>query len=175
MTYFELYQEAFSLQINTAQLKRKYYELSRQYHPDHVSLADADAQEAAMKMSTQINEAWKTLSDVDLRLKYILTLKNIIAEAEEFKLSNNFLMQMMDVNESIADAKLQGNATMLNSIHVQIEELKVQLKQSIQWALAVADLHHLSESEANSLKQYYYQSKYLRRLQQQLQDKAPEM
>ena len=82
---------------------------------------------------------------------------------------------MMDVNESIADAKLQGNATMLNSIHVQIEDLKIQLKQSIQWALAVADLHHLSESEANSLKQYYYQSKYLRRLQQQLQDKAPEM
>jgi molecular chaperone HscB len=175
MTYFELYQEPFNLHINTSSIKRKYYALSREHHPDKFSLSDANAQEKAMKMSTEINEGLRVLSDFDLRLHYVLQITQHIIENEEYKLSPNFLMDMMDVNEEIEDAKANGDANALDKVQQKLNGLFADLKNYVNWNNANINFEDVTEIEFGLIKQYYYESKYLKRLQNLLQDKEVEM
>jgi molecular chaperone HscB len=174
MTYFELYQEPFSLLINASNIKRKYYELSREHHPDKFSLYDAIAQETALKMSTQINEGLKILSNFDLRLHYVLQITQYITDNDDYKLSSNFLTDMMDFNEEIEEAKFSGNEVEIEHVHQKLNKLFTDLHNRITWD-NFNNLEQVSDSEFGLLKQYYYESKYLRRLQSLLQNKEVEM
>jgi molecular chaperone HscB len=175
MTYFELYQEPFSLQINTSQIKQKYYALSKENHPDKFSLSDEQAQENALKMSAQINEGLRVLSNFDLRLRYVLQITQHISENEEYHLSPNFLMEMMDCNEEIEDAKASGDANAIEKMQQKLNEMFTALNNYINWDNPNNSFDLVSEIEFGLLKQYYYESKYLRRLQNLLSDKSVEM
>jgi molecular chaperone HscB len=175
MTYFELYQEPFSLQINISQIKRKYYALSKENHPDKFSLSDAEAQEKALQMSEQINEGLRVLSNFELRLKYILQINHVISDNEDFKLSNHFLMDMMDLNEEIMEAKLSNDSNEMLAINKKIESITALQKNEIEWVHSKTDFAINTELENSQLKQYYYQSKYIRRLQDLLRDTEVEM
>jgi molecular chaperone HscB len=113
MTYFELYNEPINLMIDASALKKTYYKLSMQYHPDKVLGNDAIAQDEALQLSASVNEGYKTLSDFQLRMAYILQSQQIITENETYQLPNDFLMEMMDLNEKIMDAKMENNIEVL--------------------------------------------------------------
>ena len=59
MTYFELYDLPISLKIDAIQLKQKFYELSRKFHPDFFSQASENEQVDALEKSALINKAFK--------------------------------------------------------------------------------------------------------------------
>lgn len=59
MYYFELFDTPISLVVDKSALLKKYYTLSKEYHPDNFSLGNELAQEQALNMSAKINEAKK--------------------------------------------------------------------------------------------------------------------
>ena len=80
MNYFEFFDIPVSFFPDEAALKRYYYENSKKYHPDFYTLESEDRQAEVLELSTFNNEAYKTLSDFDKRMKYILTLEDALAE-----------------------------------------------------------------------------------------------
>lgn len=73
MNHFELFNLPVELDIDLASLKSSFLNLQQQYHPDK-----AEDKNQALIKSSEINQAFKTLSQVDSRAAYLLALKSKI-------------------------------------------------------------------------------------------------
>lgn len=162
--YFEFFEIPISFGIDEADIKKKFYQNSKSFHPDlHAQASFAD-QDAMLKMSTFNNLAYKTLSNDDRRLAYILELFGKIGKEIKPIMPQMFLMEMMDINEQVMDIKMEYSTT----AH---EKLKIDIEEAIQSLDAeVADFIHSSEqitendTNLNLALDYYLKKKYLKRL-----------
>ena len=62
------------LAIDGAALQRRFYELSRQWHPDFHGSAAPDAQARALQESARVNAAYRALRDPLARAEYLIRL-----------------------------------------------------------------------------------------------------
>jgi molecular chaperone HscB len=71
-----LYYEAFGLEptlsLDADDLKKRFYDRSRQWHPDRFSRASSAEQEKALEMTAVLNDAFRTLRDPIARAEYFL-------------------------------------------------------------------------------------------------------
>ena len=72
MQYYESLGLEPKLSIDTEDLKKRFYERSRQLHPDRFSRASADEQQKALDMTALLNDAFRTLRDPVTRAQYFL-------------------------------------------------------------------------------------------------------
>ena len=112
MDYFDFYEMAPSFQIDEVALKKLFLKKSREYHPDFFTMASEEKKNEILLLSSKNNEAYKILSDLDKRMKYILEEKNVLKGEGQDKLDQFFLMEMMDINESIMELQF------LSLIHI---------------------------------------------------------
>ena len=131
MDYFELFGLERSFKIDLAALRRAYYDLNRNWHPDNFTLDQSVNQEEALSRTTTINEAFKTLSKDDSRIKYLLSIYGVIFEEGKDIVPQSFLMEMMEVNELLMEYKMEGEAEMKNEIDNQITQHEEALNLSL--------------------------------------------
>ncbi len=62
MNYFELYEMPVSMRPDVQQVKQKFYELSRRYHPDFYTNASDQEQAEVLEKSSQVNKAFKSIT-----------------------------------------------------------------------------------------------------------------
>src|ERR1700744_934464 len=105
MNYFDFYAIPESFNPDAALLKKRFYELSKQYHPDFYANEDEVKQQEILELSTINNKAYQTLSDPTKRLEYILRLHNLVSDGAKPQLPADFLMEMMDINERLMDVE----------------------------------------------------------------------
>ena len=74
MTHFEVFGLPRKLGIDTAELQRKFYELSRILHPDFHQGAPPAEQASALEASARLNAAYRTLRDPIARVEYLVRL-----------------------------------------------------------------------------------------------------
>ena len=60
------------MSLDAEDLKKRFYERSRQWHPDRFSRASAAEQEKALEMTAVLNDAFRTLRDPVARAEYFL-------------------------------------------------------------------------------------------------------
>ncbi|MCB0668100.1 MAG: Fe-S protein assembly co-chaperone HscB [Saprospiraceae bacterium] len=173
MNYFEFYDIPVAFQIDEDLLKRKYYELSRSFHPDFHTLASEDQQESALDKSTTNNQAFKTLSNFDERLKYILGLFGKLKEEGENKVPQDFLMEMMEINESLMELEMDPSEEAQTTLIKQIKEIERETYQDIAPILD-QEINSLSERDWQSVSDFYLKSRYLKRLQENVDKLAAE-
>jgi molecular chaperone HscB len=87
-----------------------------------------------------------------------------LQEEEKYKLPSDFLMEMMELNEQLMDAKMEGDETAIGNVKFQISNLKSEIYEPV--AKIVADYQEgiTSEKELLQVKEYYYKKKYLDRI-----------
>ncbi len=167
--YFELYEIPVSFTPDSGTVKRKFYELSRKFHPDRFAGADEHEQQTALEQTTLNNKAFKVLSNHALTFEYILKLKGIIVDDEKFALPPAFLAEMMDLNEAISDFEDDPDNQQLKT-----NALAALTGQLDQWQAACARLQQKCEADNYSsesltqLKEMYYRQKYLLRIKERL-------
>src|ERR1700760_2548299 len=105
MNYFEFYDIPESFAVDVPALKKKFYELSKRYHPDFYANEDEAKQQEILELSTLNNKAYQTLSDPAKRLEYILKLHDLVSEGAKPQLPADFLMEMMDINERLMEVE----------------------------------------------------------------------
>jgi molecular chaperone HscB len=170
MNYFELYDLPVSFHPDQAVVKQQFYALSKKYHPDFYINESAEKQEEVLELSTLNNKAFQVLKDPQKVLQYVLTLKEVIAEGENYTLPQSFLMEMMDVNEAIMDLQFDPNPEKAAEIKQQITDFAQNLDQEL--AQYTQGFETLDEEQQTAqlakIKDIHYRSKYLHRLQQSL-------
>ncbi|MEO8096841.1 MAG: Fe-S protein assembly co-chaperone HscB [Acidobacteriota bacterium] len=72
MRYYEALGLTPSLTVDAADLKQRFYDRSRQWHPDRFSRATAEDQAKSLEMTSILNDAFRTLRDPVARAEYFL-------------------------------------------------------------------------------------------------------
>lgn len=163
MNYFELYDIPVSFLPDTAAVKRKYFILSKQYHPDFFSTQSPEKQAEVLEIAAQVNQGYNVLMDFDKRMKYILMLQGYLEEEEKFVLPQSFLMEMMDLNEQLMEIKMSDDANALSEIKNTIQTIEQQLYNEIEPVLSSFTIA-ASGDVYQQIKTFYYKRKYLLRI-----------
>ncbi|MDB5117048.1 MAG: Fe-S protein assembly co-chaperone HscB [Mucilaginibacter sp.] len=167
INYFDFYAIPQSFNPDQANLKKKFYELSKQYHPDFYANEDEAKQLEILELSTLNNKAYQTLADPAKRLEYILRLHNLVSDGAKPQLPADFLMEMMDVNERLMEI---DNAADLSHITAEILAIEGDIDEAL--AGLTKDYEQLDdtakESRLNEIANIYYRQKYLLRIKESL-------
>jgi len=167
INYFEFYNIPESFHPDVAYLKKKFYELSKQYHPDFFAGESDEKQQEILELSTINNKAWQTLSDPAKRLEYILRQRELLVDGAKPQLPSDFLMEMMDINERLMEVDDAGQLADLNN---EVLAVDGDINQSLN--KLTADYHTLDdtakESRLNEILDLYYRQKYLLRIKESL-------
>ena len=170
MNYFELYELPVRFHTDDEQVKTKFYELSKRYHPDFYANESEEKQQEMLELSTLNNKAYQALSNPLKRIEYVLTLHNLMEEGDKYKLSQDFLMEMMDVNEVIMDQQSEPNAAILMSTQNQVNDIEKSLFTDLKQLTDAFDSEPEQQHESTLLKikDVWYRQKYLLRIRESL-------
>lgn len=160
--YFAFFDLDHSLEVDLSDLRRRFVENSRIFHPDFHTLADEGQRDEMLEKSTLNNKAYKILRDRDTRIKHLLDLKELLSEKDS--VPSMFLMEMMDINEQLMEVQMDPTSDESAKVVKAISDIKNQLDEEYV-SLSESDL---SESTLNNVKDWYYKNKYVNRLQERL-------
>ena len=80
--YFAVFELPQRLRIDTAALERQFYAMSRRLHPDRFANRPEAEQEAALRQSSLLNDAYRTLKDPVSRTQHLLHLEGVEVEEQ---------------------------------------------------------------------------------------------
>jgi molecular chaperone HscB len=106
--FFEVFGLPRALAIDVAALQRRFYELSRQYHPDFHQAAPADEQARALEASARINAAYRVLRDPIACVEYLVRLEEGREDPVKPKAPPELLEEMFEIQETLQDARTGG-------------------------------------------------------------------
>lgn len=168
MNYFELYGLPEHFTPNFAAVKAKYYELSRQYHPDRFAQAAETNKGEAMRMAAMNNDAWKTLSNADETMAYILKQRSVLEDEEKYALPPAFLVEIMELNEAVSEYEAMPSDATLHSTVQMIENQMRQWQDEVKPLTESFDNGEQGQDLLLKIKDYYFRKKYLLRIQQRI-------
>ena len=155
MDFFRLYDLPPTLQPDKAAVKKRYLELSRQHHPDRAANGSAEAQIEALQTTAAINEGFRTLSNPDRTLAYVLKGHGILEDEEKYTLPPSFLMEMMELNEAV-----DAGADATQAVQPFLEDWEAAYTPLVKRYEA----GDRSEALLMALKDAYFRKKYLLRI-----------
>ena len=75
--YFDFFDLPHKLDIDLNDLQKRYYQLSRKWHPDLAARKSAAEQQEAEDATATLNDAYRTLKDPIRRAEYVLEAKGL--------------------------------------------------------------------------------------------------
>jgi len=182
MNYFELYELPIRFNPDQDQIKKKFYALSKQYHPDFYIGQAPEKQEEALERATLNNKAYQVLRNERQRLRYLLDLKGLLPEGEHYSLDPAFLMEMMEINEALMEQEFDPDPAKLAGISQEIATLEQDLTLTMQELTHAFDLAADTENNLSgdaspdpqsqsllaAIKDKYYRYQYIQRIRERL-------
>ena len=165
--YFEFFGIKEKFDIDLGQLRRDFIANSKKFHPDFHTESTSEEQEAILELSTINNEAWKILSDLQRRIAHLLDLHDQIPEEGKAQVPQEFLMDMMEINEALMELEMEGNVEKKQNLIHSIEQLEVSLHEDGRAAMKRWD----EDDDLTALQEvrdYYLKLKYIDRIKQRI-------
>lgn len=169
--YFSFFGLPIAFGLDTKLLKEKYYENTRKYHPDHFGQENESKQAEMLELTTQNNNAYKTLKKFSTRTHYILNLYGLVTEGDKHGLPPAFLGEMMDINEALMELEFEPDTTKIRQTEKEVEILEEQITQQL---TSLGNSFDTTDSEKEKtallqhIKEAYHKSKYILRLKETL-------
>jgi molecular chaperone HscB len=173
MNHFEFYKIPLSFKIDEAALKRIFYANSKLFHPDFFTLESEEKQAEILELSTLNTETYKTLSDFDKRMKYILDLKGVMGNEGENKLPQDFLMDMMDINEALMELEMDYDEITHKKVLDDVQILENQLFMAVKDIIENYEEDKTPQYSLEEVKYFYLKKRYLLRIRENLTKFAP--
>ena len=174
MNYFEFYDLPIAFQLDEAALKRSFYANSKRYHPDFFTLEDEAKQNEILELSTLNTQAYKTLSDFDRRMKYVLELKDIFEEEGKNSLPQDFLMDMMDINEAIMELEFDYDEATYQKVISDAQGIDNQILEEVKPIIENYQENVTPQSDLEKVKNFYLKKRYLLRILENVSRFAPQ-
>jgi molecular chaperone HscB len=107
--HFETFGLERRLAVDVAALQRRFYELSRQWHPDFHQAAPAADQARVLEASARVNAAYRALRDPVARAEYLVRLEEGRETKEgatvKAKAPPALLAEMFEIQEALEEAR----------------------------------------------------------------------
>ena len=165
--YFELFEIPVSFHPDQGEVKKKYYELSRKYHPDRFTQATGREYTEVLQLSAKVNDAFKVLKNPDATMAYILKMNNLLQDEEKYPLSPDFLMEMMELNELAEDLE-PNNEPAKVQVEATLKDLLDQWEQEVSALTNKYDDDQGMGEKLLQIKDYYFRKKYLLRIKERI-------
>jgi len=133
------------LNLDSSELQRTLYELSRSYHPDFYQTRTQGEKTISENATATINTAFETLRDPIKRIEYLLTLEGLPIEQGNSKPPMDLFEEILGIQEAIGEyreAKLSGAAA---PKAVQVTVLKAKEDLEARLAALRKNLEALSQ------------------------------
>jgi molecular chaperone HscB len=168
--YFAFYGLPESFLPDEAALKRLYYAKSRETHPDFHATSSPENQAEMLRQATLNTDAYRTLSNADQRMAYLLRQNGLLEEGKQEQLPPDFLMDMMELNEQLMELEMEPDAAAQATVAAEVANLAATLDAGIQPVLAGYEQLPPDHRPAalQQIRTYYLNKRYLLRIQQQL-------
>lgn len=174
MNYFEFFGLPVSFRVDESALRRVFLQNSKQYHPDFHTLADEAEQARMLELSTLNNEAFKTLSDPDRRMRYVLEINGLIGdEGAQPPLPQAFLMEMMDINENLMELEFEPEPARYAATLQALENIEKELFEAVRPTLETWTEADGTEA-LHTVRDYFLKKRYLLRIRENLSKFAPQ-
>ena len=123
MNHFEVFGLDRKLAIDAAALQRRFYELSRQHHPDFHQGSSEEEQARVLETSARVNAAYRALRDPIARVEYLVRLeegretepvdghgtsRSKEGDAVKPKAPPELLEEMFEIQETLHEARSGG-------------------------------------------------------------------
>jgi molecular chaperone HscB len=123
----------FDLDLKTAE--KAHRDLSKALHPDRYASAGASERRDALNKAADVNEAWRIIRDPVRRAEALFALAGVpVGDGKEPKPGPDFLMDVLDKREALADAKAARDLEKVRKLQSEMRSRE----ESIERALAAA-------------------------------------
>ena len=104
--YYELLGISRSLNLSPDELQKRYYELSKQLHPDRFMQKPEAEQQRALDMSSALNDAYRTLKDPVKRGQYLLSQEGFDTDEQRSKdVPPELLEEVFELNMALEEMR----------------------------------------------------------------------
>jgi len=162
MNYFELFNLPIAPTVDKSVISKTYFELQKKYHPDFYSYAGESEKEEVLQRSADVNNAYKTFQNPENTIEYFLRTTGLLETDEKYNLPPEFLMEMMDINETFAVDEITATK--------QVEEYKEKLGKEVEPIIQNYHSGNTDGADLQKIKIFYFKKKYLKRILDRIDD-----
>jgi molecular chaperone HscB len=140
--YFEFLDLPRNLAIDSKDLEKRFYALSRQLHPDLHSRKSVEEREQALESTAILNDAYRTLREPTSRAEYLLKLEGFdIGEQTTKDVPPELLEEVFELNMAIEELRSGDTDALpqLESARRRFEEMRGDLDAGLQTEFAEWD------------------------------------
>ena len=131
LNYFEIFGIEIQITIDLENLNRQYLTLQSEFHPDKFVNASNLEKSMATRVSTYINDAYNTLSDLVKRVDYILQINNYSKDEHTTFKNTDFLTDQMMLSQKIENANRSQYKDIQNEISIQIKTIILEMENNL--------------------------------------------
>src|SRR3984885_3266606 len=134
--YFSFFGLPRKLTLDLETLEQRFHSLSWKLHPDHFARASEDERQLSLDLSSQLNDAYRTLRDPVARVEYLLSLSGMRKEGQKKQQAPpELLEEVFELNESLDELREArasgGNATQLQGLRAKLESAQHKFESSL--------------------------------------------
>ncbi len=151
--YYDFFEFEPKLKLDTDLLQKRFYELSRQWHPDRFSRKSASEQADALEATSILNDGYRTLRDPVKRAEYLLTEEGFpIGEQRSKDVPPELLEEVFDLNMTLEELKEgdQSARSQLDSAKQNFVSMRAAIDDELETLFAKYDA---AESASETAKQ----------------------
>lgn len=127
--YFAFFGLERKLQIDNGALQKRFYELSRQWHPDRFSRRPLEEQNQALEATSLLNDGYRTLKDPVKRAEYLLGQEGFpIGEQRSKNVPPELLEEVFELNMLLEELRT-GDDSQKPQLHQARENFTRMLSQ----------------------------------------------
>src|SRR3984957_1705878 len=124
------------LTVDLATLEQRFHSLSWKLHPDHFARASESERQLSLDLSSQLNDAYRTLRNPVARVEYLLSLSGMRKEGQKKQQAPpELLEEVFELNESLdelRDARESGGSPeQMTALRAKLEAAQHKFESSL--------------------------------------------
>jgi molecular chaperone HscB len=138
--YFEFFEIPRDLALDTADLEKRFYALSRKLHPDLFSRKSAREQQYSLDASAVLNDAYRVLKEPVARAMYVLKQEGLdIGEQGTKEVPPELLEEVFELNMALED---EDAAPQVEEALHRFQAMRQEIDTALQMKFAAWDASH---------------------------------
>ena len=134
--YFAFFGMPQKLTLDLATLEQRFHSLSWKLHPDHFVRASESERQLSLDLSSQLNDAYRTLRDPVARVEYLLSLSGMRKEGQKKQQAPpELLEEVFELNESLDELREArasgGSAQQMAGLRAKLESAQHKFESSL--------------------------------------------